>query len=542
MAEPGESEKYIELAKDYYEIFVQSYSKCNLLRENQIASSCALEYITLLDENTDRKKIGELLDLAMEMSGNANDVLQMCAFGYLKVSESKKAEKLLRVLVNEDYNAVVNGQLLSMMYLNRYLDGDKTVEYEYKQLKTRVDGNYLYPLPQNLIEDKEKQYEAVNNDFIANQKQILVEKYGLVINLFREKYRVAFNRCVPVPGGEKHTDVYFNESLASYEKRSRDGQALKEKHGPSNYAEALIACNYPYNYLEVLNRMYNEVCQLSCTQGGEEKLLSLLSRGIVENRTIIREFRDKADQDRFTFDDYHKLIDLKFDRFTEDFFKCLLEQVSSYLETKSSIVTMNDAESDLRTFCIKQGFESPEELYDTAGDVVETEEVERYYLGWELIDDGAAIDVTDDSRKALIDKIRGKYDQIITDKDASDIIFEQHEEFDKYFIRLGAAGTRTIRRKTVAVLDDKTESDNDILFTTEGVHIIKKNKFKDLVAYDDVEMSEDRTELYIDSEYTNENINMTELINLFESLTSDGEIKIHEPFNPIGFLTGILPF
>ena len=50
--------------------------------------------------------------------------------------------------------------------------------------------------------------------------------------------------------------------------------------------------------------------------------------------------------------------------------------------------------------------------------------------------------------------------------------------------------------------------------------------------------------LDIDSEYTNENVNMAELINLFEALTPDGEIKIHESFDPISFLGNIvkLPF
>lgn len=540
VAEPGEAEKYIDLAKDYYEIFVQSFSKCNLLRENQIASSCALEYISLLDEDVDKAKIGELLDLAMDMSGNANDVLQMCAFGYLKVSDFEKAQKLLRILVNEGYNSVVNGQLLSMMYLNRYLDGDKAVKYDYKLLKTRVDENYLYQLPENLIEDKEKQYESINSGFMTKQKQILFEKYGLVINMFQEKCRVAFNRCVPVPGGEKHTDVYFNESLASYEKRSRDGQVLKEKHGESQYADELLSYNYPYNYLEVLNGMYNEACKLSCTQGAEETLLSLLSDGLIANREVIRDYRKKAEEERFSFEDYIKLIDLKFDDFTGEFFKKLLELVSSYLESKSSIVTMNDAESDLRSFCIRQGFDTPEVIYDTAGDVVEEDGVDNYYLSWELIDEGVSIEVSDESRKAIVDKIKAFYDKIISNPDASDIIFERCEEFDKYFIRVGNEVPSAIRRKTVAVLDDKTDSDFDILFTTEGVHIIKRNRFKELVTYDAVEISEDRKELYIDSEYKNESINMTELINLFESLTSDGEIKIHEPFDPIGFLTGLV--
>ena len=118
---------------------------------------------------------------------------------------------------------------------------------------------------------------------------------------------------------------------------------------------------------------------------------------------------------------------------------------------------MNDAESDLRDFCIRQGFDSPEEIYDIAGDVVEEDDGDRYYLSWEIIDEGVRVEVSDESRKVLIDKIKSYYDKIIANKDASDIIFERCEEFDKYFIRLGNDVPSSIRRKTVAVLDDKTD-------------------------------------------------------------------------------------
>ena len=65
------------------------------------------------------------------MSGNANDVLQLCAFSYLKIGDFKSAATIFRRLVNEGYNAVVNSQLLSGYYVSEYLAGDRTVEREY---------------------------------------------------------------------------------------------------------------------------------------------------------------------------------------------------------------------------------------------------------------------------------------------------------------------------------------------------------------------------------------------------------------------------
>ena len=55
-----------------------------------------------------KEKIEELIEFAEEMSGGANDVLQLCAFSYLKIGKQDKAAVLLRRLVNESYNKIVN--------------------------------------------------------------------------------------------------------------------------------------------------------------------------------------------------------------------------------------------------------------------------------------------------------------------------------------------------------------------------------------------------------------------------------------------------
>ena len=166
------------------------------------------------------------------------------------------------------------------------------------------------------------------------------------------------------------------------------------------------------------------------------------------------------------------------------------------------------------------------------------------YLGWELIDEGEPIDVSDESRVSTIQKIKKYADEILTDKNSVDIIFEQTENFDKYFIKLGAAVQRSVIRKTVAILDDMTENDNDILFTVDGVHIIKKGKFKELVQYDDIEISPTGEEVYIGSKYVNENINIEKLVSLFEELSPDGELGVRENPDPLEFFQKMikLPF
>lgn len=62
------------------------------------------------------------------MSGGANDVLQLCAFSYLKIGKQDKAAVLLRRLVNESYNKIVNAQLLSGYYVSLYIYSNTSVE------------------------------------------------------------------------------------------------------------------------------------------------------------------------------------------------------------------------------------------------------------------------------------------------------------------------------------------------------------------------------------------------------------------------------
>ena len=53
----------------------------------------------------------------------------------------ESASRLLRRLVNEDYNTIINAQLLSSIYVRT-----KKIS-EYKLLKSRVPEEYLYEMP-----------------------------------------------------------------------------------------------------------------------------------------------------------------------------------------------------------------------------------------------------------------------------------------------------------------------------------------------------------------------------------------------------------
>lgn len=136
-------EFYKEKAISCFEVYCSFY-KINILRQDQIMASCALEYIDLLDPIQDKEKILFLLELSKKMALTSKDVLQICAFSYLKICEFAEAQKIFRYLVNEQYNTTLNAQILSQIYINLYLHGEGTeTRRNYETLTSRINVIYF---------------------------------------------------------------------------------------------------------------------------------------------------------------------------------------------------------------------------------------------------------------------------------------------------------------------------------------------------------------------------------------------------------------
>lgn len=527
------SDFYFQAAKMYFEVFVRSFKACDLLRENQVASSCALEYIDLLrtDISEERMKIDELIKFALDYSGNANDVLQLCAFSYLKIGDAKSAAQLFRRLVNEDYNAVINSQLLSRYYVSAYLSGDVSTIVGYQYLEKRMDGKYLYPFPnQKLLESgSENAFAEIENSFIENQKKILIRKFDIVLDQFRRKYEILFNKCVPVPDNKEYPDTYFNGSVTAYANRKNDGVELKNSKTMRAYIDALEETYYPYSYLSVLNDMLNASYLLNCAQGQETTLLQSVSDAVIAEHAELKMIRNKIETHHFEEEDYNVLIKITFDTYTKDFFEKIRTYSAEYIALKNDIVSMNEAEGNLRDFCIKEGFESPEVLYDTSDDLLDVPELKKQYLGMELIDEGkSTLEV--DNRYDEISRIILRYKDKISNEEAGIVLLMSNQpKFERYFIDLkNVSDKHTLQRKTVAILDDSAESDNDLLFTTDGLVQIVKGKMKEAMSYEEIKLLKDHSGLMIRSEYKNDRIDMEAMIDLINKLRLDGEMQVVE--------------
>jgi len=159
-------------------------TKHNILREDPLAASCALELFDLIDDIEEKTR---LLDLACKYAGNSLDVLQICAISYLEIGNIEKACDILRMLVNEGYNSSLNCRLLSKLYVEQYSNApSENSKLEYKQkydaLKARIrmEDKYLF-FPMPLWEEKETSQSEI---YISSQKKFLIDSYANAISRY----------------------------------------------------------------------------------------------------------------------------------------------------------------------------------------------------------------------------------------------------------------------------------------------------------------------------------------------------------------------
>lgn len=247
------SNYYKELAIDAFE----KYWKINeqgLLREDQIAAGCALEYIDILldsmDEVSKTDRIETLMRQAIEYSGRANDVLQCCAFYNLRINEYEEAAKLYKYLVNESYNTLFNAQILSSLYV-RLND-----QFGYTLLEEIVDENckYLYPFKNDKSKSEDKKFtEKLFNN--------LKSRYTYFFDELSNRYQIEFK------------DIFFGYLKSS----SVDGSLLDDKfeeaielffssendRKKAIFEDYFKKINYGEDIIELLNRYIDDISSLS---------------------------------------------------------------------------------------------------------------------------------------------------------------------------------------------------------------------------------------------------------------------------------------
>ena len=519
---------YRKLALAHFRYYMK-VNKYALLREDYIASACALECVDLLDESDDREEMKRLIEAAQESSGRECDILQLCAIAYLRLGETGRAVSLLKYLVNERYNDILNAQLLSNILVKGIIeDRNNNYKIEYELLSKKKSKTILFPLPEN--GENMTELQCV---FVKNQQEDLLWKYAYVLRNYCDICYVKFNKALPVPfDGEKYDDDFFSinkmpERVNEYKKVFQGGSKQQD------FLVRISESNFVLEYLDVFNEMVNGITQIIPYDGNEK--ISLINRlvNIIEGK--IKQKREDLDRAQAALGGdnpvkaIEQILDISFDVFTEEFFKVLIKSITSHVDHLERLDAFSKEESVLRTFCLEHHI--PEfKMRRTDGDLYDEFAESKVFFTSDLFG-GEAFEKAEKVKRAqIMAKIIEDKIPLLMDKDVKNTnIYTRwnpltKEDFNSYFTkgrRKYFIKNKEVRMATIAVIKDTSFSKTDLIFTINGLFLDKAfTHFSDhpeVTAYNQVEYREGKIHLGKE-QYSNKEIEMRALYDLIQQL------------------------
>lgn len=513
----GISSYYKELAKENFEIFLK-WNEYSLLREDQLLASCCLEYVDLLDSVIDKERINSLLDKAVKTAGNFNDILQLCALYYLKVGNIDNASNLLRRLVNENYNSTTNAQILSKIYVYNYINNQSSTDrYYYKVLENRVNSKFLFPMPINNLES----FESLHKEFLENQRKVLIKKYMLVLETFIEKYNIKFNKIFPVPDVNcYYNDSYFNDNINTQERRIEElKRVLSNKDKFEEYKLRFSDSNISFAILDILNEIFDAISFLSCIED-ETELVLLIKIKININIKELNKIQKNINDNMLGEVELEILKKLNLKSFTDLYFDEVVKYVKTYINKKNSMDEFSYVEKNLRDFCLREGILEPDVLFKRSENYQCFEKVKTKYFNPELLGKEAIqIKQETDSSNRMIEVIKNMKSDLILNSEKISIFIKGNNKYDIYLAQKLPKFNTELRKKTLAILEDKSFNNKDILFTRTGIVLVGFNSLKAEVAYSEISWYDTTdTVLRIREKYKNKNLNLSKLLELANEL------------------------
>ena len=464
----GIVEFYKEKAKEYFDKFEKNYVP--LLREDQIAASCYLEHVDLLDSKTQKSKIIELLEKAEQLAGKELDVLQIISLDYQKIGELDKAEKILRKLVNEDYNRKLNAQLLSRIYVQNYIKDINRKEYgtRYKLLEDRLSTTQdIFELPEPKESYTEEEIKAIDREFFISQKESLERKIEPYVNCFVQMYGSEFNKLIPVLDYEKeYTESFF--ALDNLDARKNEFLAnTKWNKGTAEYQNRIYSINYEIEIKKIVSKMMNSI------------------------RDNLRDYVNLEDCSAIMIDKYKtdcvklETFDKEFNTDKESIFKKSVMEFYSFINSIIPRALINKIITDLIN-TVKQ-CESMEDISS----------LESALRSW--TNDMPIIEESDNEEfnfenksTAIIEKLKSKAGIITANAEKLKLLIKYNGvEFTRY---IEQCPTRKISKSMLGVLQSCTSVNRvDLVFTCKNIIVLKNGYIAEEASYDKVKLADSKS-------------------------------------------------
>lgn len=535
--------EFRQKALEYFEKY-ESFEKYSILREDQLMSSCILEHIDilLLGNNYDRNKIIFLLKQAVKFSGKANDVLQLSAITYLKMGEQTEASKLLKQLVNESYNKVVNAQFLSGIYVHT------AKRSEYELLAKKINKEYLFPYPQNDGQDM----KTLESRFYRYQKGIIKKKYEKALSEYCTAYSVQWNKITSTFDSQRnYADSFFYDTEQAKRERLSAAEILFSSTKKSDqYKTELASAEYTSQLLDILNQFYKGLSSLPCLSNSDSLRMAQKSieSYLISKRDDVDYLQQCISSQNFGLEEYKKSQQITISAIV----KKAVDEVQSHIDgilEQSDIENTSALDNELYIFCIKQGIKEPDitvypnndnAYFDERSAETFTTESSSRNKESEMINNRNSNEASAEQPENVFDPkifgqdavLSGKYEKFKTElenyvkekmteipplDDKTVIYYRSDPAFNGYFSDEAFHSHPDIKNYAIMVLHNAEFKGTDLIFTAEGIVGLSNRKIKFKTNYDEVELKNNSIILYR-QEYKTTSFDIHALYNLIREL------------------------
>ena len=515
-----------EQAYDYYLKLSESFS---VLRSDEIVSACALEYCDLLPaEQTDKK--AELLQIAFKWAGGRNDVVQLCAFAYLKMERFIEAEGLLKKLVDERYNEELNAQVLSSIYANYYFKtSDANTALSHIILSQQVPSTVLFPLP---IKDNEAKTQSELWDiYMIEQKSSLAAGSKKTLDNYLEGFSYRLNKMLM---NFDCTMTYPDSMFLSDGVEARNNEAQRVFARPlivSDYINNLQGVNFPITLVDTLNEMLNGLRYIPFLD--MEKCVQILKEKVGNCSEKIEKLQECINTRDITYDTYCTVFEeVTFADITKDFSDEIKRQIDSHIEMFSNMKDIILMEMIMGDFVEKNNIKPFErDSFD------QFENKKNWFMIDASIVGKTAISFKNekDNRQKLEELIRNKIPHLVLDPNKIKVYFPGDIEFDNYFGNtINIISTRVtkenLKNQTIAIVDDVSAVSFDLLFTYNSIVPCFTHKLWPNIEYKYIKYDEFKGQLIIGGiMYKSSYVDMLKLARCVEDLARAKEAMEDAP-------------
>lgn len=502
--------EYRHRALEYFETF-ENVEKKGILRTSPLSASCALEHVELLlaEKTKDKNKISELLKKAERMSKNSFDSLQLCAITYIRTGNSDEAAGILRRLVNEDYNKVINAQMLSAIYarnINKY-------RTDYETLARRVNDKYLFPMP-----DDNYDIKLLEDKFEARMKNKAKLELNISLDNFVEANAVKWNKILSNFDVDKqYSDAYFLDNEEARNKRRNEAQRiLGNTAAQKKYLTSISTLIFGKEIHEIIQNMKNALFSLRFLNDAEIKgeVDKQINAQIRQKEEIINTVQRSIIDSNFDTQIYNRSQELVLSSIVFD----AIAKVKNYGSQQIDRAVFSDIpqiESELTMFCTREGIETPEVAIENHQSPIEepssSEDIGIYghegYIAWK----------NSNFRKSMALYMKNHIENI-NSNDKAEFILMDTLKFQAYFKGF-YKGDPSIASHTVTILHSTTNT-VDLMFTTDGIVDVQRDKPRFLTHYNEVEMKGDDTLLLFRRKYKNKSVDMLSLYSIIQDLST----------------------